>query len=154
MKTLPKVINEFEHHNKESLRAILQEDSPIVDLSNLLSRPGFQLYEVHLVPQDEDAITQRFLEGACFNSAEQLLASYQFEVTDKKMHLIGIQARLVSDFGIGLSPHDAQFHFSLQRTKSGPVISVVFGSYRAMAVVYDRQLRSRISSTPQDEYSD
>ena len=149
-----KVLNEFDQHNHEFLRAILQLNTPVAELSNRLSRPGHQLYEVYLLPQYENSITQRFLEGASFNTPGQLLAVYQFEETEMKMHVVGVQARLVSEFGIGLSLPDARFHVSLQKTNDGLVISVVFGSRLAMNIMYQQGFRSRQSQEVSDECSD
>lgn len=149
-----KVIERFDQHNSAWLRAILKEDTPVAIFSNQLTLPGHQLYEVWLLPEGAQFITPDFLEAACFNSVAELLKRYQFDETDFKVHAAGIEGRLVSDFGIGLKPNVTHFHYSVLETKDGPVISVVFGSYKAMEKMYDRDLRLRLRQEVSDECSD
>jgi hypothetical protein len=136
------VIPHFDRHNNVWLRAVQQTDTAIADLSGRLVTGQCQLYEVWLLPENEPALSTGFLEKACFNKAEDLLHFYEVGKTRLPAHAYGKQCELLAVFATNLHMGDARFHFSVERTLLGPVISIVFGSRRAMRAVYEKGLRS------------
>lgn len=142
-----KTLEHFDQHNGQHIRAVQKLDTNVALLSQRLVTRQCQLYEVWLMPEHEEAFSSAFLDRACFNSVEQLLRMYDLEVSPAPLHASGKRHILVAEFAINLYVPDTEFHFSVQRTPSGPVISVVFGSHRAMKQMYDDGLRTR--SVPQ-----
>ena len=149
-----KVTERFDQHNDVWLRAVLKEDTDVADLSNRMALSGHQLYEVYLIPESVESITPEFLKAASFNSVAELLQHYQSKLGDPTVHGYAVELRLVDGFGIGINSNTAHFHCSVIEAKVGPVISVVFGSYRAMEKMYEAGLRSRLGNVVADECSE
>jgi hypothetical protein len=148
-----KTIEEFDQHRCVWLRAVPQESTDVTRLSQHLAIGQCQLYEVWLLPQREPALSSDFLKEARFDTIEGLRDFYQVESSPLPLHASSMQHELWSKFVNHLHFSDTEFHFSILRTVYGPVISVVFGSRRAMRIVYDHGLRERAIKEADEESS-
>lgn len=148
-----KTIQQFDEHNSVWLSAVLKDNTEVAKLSNLMSRPGFQLYEVWLVDENGELLSLELLQKICFNSIEELSNYYSPEKSADPLHAAGRELDLVHEFSINLHVSDACFHHSVVNTAHGPVASIVFGSFKAMKLMYERGLRERLSPVAEDESS-
>ncbi len=148
-----KVIQQFDEHSGEWISAVQKNDTAVALLSNHLSRPGFQLYEVWILDENGQMISPALLEKMCFSSIEALSAFYCPETSQEPLRAASRELDLVHEVAIGLRPVDACFHHSVQQTANGPVCSIVFGSPAAMHLMYERGLRSPLSPVTDDESS-
>lgn len=137
-----KTLDHFDQHNGVWMRAVQKTDTPVALLSGQLVTGQCQLYEIWLMPEHDSTFSSAFLEKSCFNSVEHLLRLYQVEQSPLPMHAAGKRHVLVREFAVNLDPTDALFDFSILRQPAGPIISVVFGSRRAMRVMYEKGLRA------------
>jgi hypothetical protein len=138
-----KIIPRFDQINGAWLKAVQQSNTPVAELSGRLVTGQCQLYEAWLTPENEPVLSPAFLTQACCDTPEDLLEYYEVDHSPYPLHVVGREHDLATEIGINLSPRETSFHFSVLRTQQGPVISVVFGSCRAMRMVYERGLRER-----------
>jgi hypothetical protein len=136
------IIERFDLQNTIWIRAVLQSRTEVARLSNTMSLPRHQLYEVWLLPEAEPAFSPLSLEKACFNRIEEMVFFYDPEVSRAPSHACGKQLNLLSAFANNLAYEDSRWNYSVCGTEFGQVISVVFGSWAAMKIMYDRGLRT------------
>lgn len=138
---LTKVISHFDQLGLVWVEAVLQDKTEIARLSNSLSLPHHQLYEVWLMSEGEGCFSRRAIQKACFNSIEELLIHFDPERSTVPSYAQGKRMSLLANFASNLHFQDADFDYSILGLTPGQVISVVFGSKPAMRMVYERGLR-------------
>lgn len=148
-----KVIQRFDDHYGFWLTAVQQENTEVARLSNQLSLPGCQLYEVWLMDENMQMLSPAFLQKTCFNSVEDLSRYYCPDKSPSPFHAASRELDLVREIGIGLKSPDACFHHSVVRTPHGKVASIVFGSCKAMTRMYEAGLREPMVPVAEDESS-
>ncbi len=148
-----KVIQQFDDHHGSWLTAVQKENTEVARLSNRLSLPGYQLYEVWLMDENMQMLSPALLKKICFNSVEELSLFYRPDKSPEPFHAASRELDLVREIGIGLRLPDTCFHHSVVSTPHGPVASIVFGSCKAMTRMYEEGLRERMVPVAEDESS-
>lgn len=136
-------ISQFDKIGRLQLRAIGQNDTEVACLSNQLSLPHMQLYEVHVLPAQDRYFTPDHVEQMHFRELGKVVDFYDPELSAAPLHAMARQIDLVETFAINLAPEDARFDYSLLYFANRPVLSIVFGSKKAMALMYDKGLRQQ-----------
>ena len=116
----------------------MQLDGEIAEFSNKLALQHSELYEFHY--KLEKALG--FLEASALGSYGEMRDLYDPQHSPNRDHANDIQRKLLDCISTTLRWCDAEFNYSLKKTVTGIVLSVVVGSKSAMAKAREAGLLS------------
>lgn len=137
-------ISPFDQIGRLQLRAVGRDDTDTECLRKQLPLSQMQLYEVWVVPEKGQCFTSADVQEMHIRELRKVIDIYDPELSDAPLHAMSKQIDLLETFAINLTIGEARFEYAILPLAIGPVLSIVFGSRKAMSHTYTKAMRKQI----------